>query len=186
MEMKFFRNKEVRMECVIGIGLTFVGSLGAFLCNPMFGAYSLVICTILNMVHLVNTYKRYKRIQELSLDIDRILHGDILISMEKYEEGELAILENEVHKMTIRLREQQQLLLDDKKYLADSIADISHQIRTPLTSINLLLSFLTDFNTSEEKRQKTKKKVERSLRFAFIRSCRVKFDNSFLLPCMLF
>ena len=57
--------------------------------------------------------------------------------------------------MVIRLREQQSQLLADKKYLADSIADISHQIRTPLTSINLLVSFLSEPDITEEKRQKT-------------------------------
>jgi signal transduction histidine kinase len=109
----------------------------------------------LNGVHTFNNYKRYKRIQELSADINRILHEDIHISLEKYEEGELSILESEVQKMVVRLREQQQQLMADKMYLADAIADISHQIRTPLTSINLLLSFLSEPDITEEKRQKT-------------------------------
>lgn len=115
----------------------------------------MAVCTILNIVHLANTYKRYRRIQELSSDINRILHEDIHVSFDKYEEGELAILESEVQKMVIRLREQQSQLLADKRYLADSIGDISHQIRTPLTSINLLLSFLSEPDITEEKRQKT-------------------------------
>lgn len=89
------------------------------------------------------------------MDINCILHEDMHISFEKYEEGELAILESEIQKMVIRLREQQSQLLEDKRYLADSIADISHQIRTPLTSINLLISFLSEPDISEEKRQKT-------------------------------
>lgn len=157
--MSFLRNKEIRMECVIGIGITVLASCGAFLWNPKFGIFTLVICTSLNAVHLVNIYMRYRRIEELSADIDRLLHGDIPISFEKYEEGELAILESEVQKMTVRLREQQHQLVEDKKYLADSIADISHQIRTPLTSINLLLSFLSEPNLSEEKRQKTIREI---------------------------
>ena len=56
--------------------------------------------------------------------------------------------------MTSRLREQKQQLQDDKIYLADSIADISHQIRTPLTSINLLVQFLSEPNISDERRMK--------------------------------
>ena len=54
--------------------------------------------------------------------------------------------------MTIRLREQQQHLQDDKIYLSDSIADISHQIRTPLTSINLIVSFLSEPDITVERR----------------------------------
>ena len=153
--MKFLRNKEVRNECLLLIVITAIATIGTYLWNPMCGGMVLLVCTILNGVHLANTYKRYQKINDLSADINRILHQDIQISFDKYEEGELAILESEVQKMVVRLREQQQQLLDDKKYLADSIADISHQIRTPLTSINLLVSFLSEPDITEEKRKKT-------------------------------
>ena len=153
--MKFLRNKEVRNEYLLAIGITGIASIGTILWNPIAGCIVFLACMMLNLVHFWSTYKRYQRIQELSADIDCILHKDMTISFEKYEEGELAILESEVQKMVVRLREQQQQLLKDKTYLADSIADISHQIRTPLTSINLLLSFLSEPDVTEEKRQKT-------------------------------
>lgn len=157
--MSYFRNKQVRREYILSIAITIVATLGAFLWEIKYGIFMLAVCLFLNVVHFVNTYMRYKKIKELSIDIDRILHEDIPIVFEKYEEGELAILESEVQKMTTRLREQQQQLMDDKKYLADSIADISHQIRTPLTSINLLLSFLSEHDISEERRQKTIREI---------------------------
>lgn len=153
--MSFFRNKEVRNECLWLLAITVIAVAGVYTWNPVCVAPILVVCTILNCVHLVSTYRRYRKIQELSLDINRILHGDDTLSFDKYEEGELAILESEVQKMVVRLREQQSQLLEDKKYLADSIADISHQIRTPLTSINLLVSFLSEPDITEEKRKKT-------------------------------
>lgn len=90
----------------------------------------------------------------MASDINRILHGDVSVPLEQYSEGELAILQSEVYKMTVRLREQQQNLQDDKIYLADSLADISHQIRTPLTSINLLVNFLSEPNISDDRRLK--------------------------------
>lgn len=153
--MSFLRNREVRNECLLLILITVIAVIGTYLWKPSYGEVVLVICTILNAVHLANNYRRYRRIQELSTDINRILHEGIHISFDKYEEGELAILESEVQKMVVRLSEQQSQLLTDKKYLADSIADISHQIRTPLTSINLLVSFLSESDITEEKRQKT-------------------------------
>lgn len=153
--MSFLRNKEVRNECLLLVLITVIATIGIYVWNPLCGAGVLVVCTILNGVHLVNTYRRYQKIKDLSSDINRILHEDTHISFDKYEEGELAILESEVQKMVVRLREQQSQLLADKKYLADSIADISHQIRTPLTSINLLVSFLSEPDITEEKRQKT-------------------------------
>jgi len=44
--------------------------------------------------------------------------------------------------MTVRLKEQSDLLKKEKVYLSDSMADIAHQLRTPLTSINMIVSFL--------------------------------------------
>ena len=63
------------------------------------------------------------------------------------------MLQSEIYKMTVRLREQQSKLMDDKVYLADFLADISHQIRTPLTSINILVSMLSEPDLTYEKRE---------------------------------
>lgn len=153
--MSFFRNKEVRNEALLLIAITAIAMIGSYLWNSACVVPVLIVCMALNAIHFINIYRRYKKIQQLSADINRILHEDVHISFEKYEEGELAILESEVQKMVIRLREQQSQVLADKKYLADSIADISHQIRTPLTSINLLVSFLSEPDITEEKRNKT-------------------------------
>ena len=98
-------------------------------------------------------YKRYQRISSLADDINQVLHGDSSIDFDSYSEGELSILHSEIYKMTIRLREQQQTLTREKAYLADSIADISHQIRTPLTSINLLIGLLSEPKLTDARRQ---------------------------------
>ena len=98
---------------------------------------------------------RILKLLRLSADVDRILHGnDINLSLNKYHEGELAILQSEIHKMTLRLREQRQQLEDDKCYLANALADISHQVRTPLTSINLLVDLLSEPDITDERRMK--------------------------------
>ena len=152
--MKFFRNPEVVRTLFIHGIVTFIVSLYAFWKDVDTGAAVFVLCIVFITIYLVSTYKRYKKIEELSNDINGILHGDMTISFDAYSEGELGILQSEIEKMIVRLREQQQLLLNEKKYLADSLADISHQIKTPLTSINLLVSFLRDTELSEEKRIK--------------------------------
>ncbi len=86
------------------------------------------------------------------MDIDKILHGNDHILLESYSEGELSILQSELYKMTVRLREQQQKLQEDKIFLADFLADVSHQIRTPLTSLELITSLLREPKLTEERR----------------------------------
>ena len=90
--------------------------------------------------------------EQLSDMISRVLHGDDTIDFSKCSEGELAILYSEIHKMTIRLREQSENLERDKEELSDAIADISHQLKTPLTSMTVITDLLKD-ETDPEKQQ---------------------------------
>ncbi len=151
--MKLLRNPEVKKSLQIYGIISVIAVIAAFVWNAQFGVFVLVLCTVFTAMHFITTYRRYKRIYELSADIDRILHGnDDNISLNRYSEGELGVLQSELHKMTVRLREQKQQLINDKVYLADSIADISHQIRTPLTSINLLVHRLSESELTEDKR----------------------------------
>ncbi len=153
--MKFHKNKEIMKSLVLQIILSaaFV-TLSFVMGGVKFGIFTLVVCVSFVLVYFFTMHGRYRKIAELSEDIDRILHGDNSVSLENYSEGELGILQSEIYKMTVRLREQSNNLKKEKIYLADSIADISHQLRTPLTSINLLVSLLSEEDISTERRQK--------------------------------
>lgn len=150
--MKMLRNPEIKKSLLCYLILTLVLSVGAFVISLPCGIYVLCTCLLFVAIYLLIMHKRCKRIAELSERIDRILHGESDISFEAYTEGELGVLQSEISKMTVRLREQQQRLINDKVYLADSIADISHQIRTPLTSINLIVDFLSQPELDEQRR----------------------------------
>ena len=69
------------------------------------------------------------------------------------EEGELAVLQSQLAKLTVRLREQNDALKREKVYLADSLADIAHQLRTPLTSVNLVFTLLKDAPDDARRRE---------------------------------
>lgn len=151
--MKLLKNKEVRKTLILELVIGVLASIVGFILNFAAGALAVFVSVLFIVVNYITNYNRYKRIASLSRDINSLLHGDNSISFEDYTEGELSILRSEIHKMTIRLREQQQRLMDDKVYLADSIADISHQIRTPLTSINLLVQLISKPDLSEDKKR---------------------------------
>ena len=151
--IKLLKNKEVRKTLILQLVIAIAGCIATFSMDNRAGIVVAIISAFLILIHYISTYERYRKIASLASDINSVLHGDNAISLENYTEGELAILHSEIYKMTIRLREQQQKLMSDKAYLADSIADISHQIRTPLTSINLLVQLLSAPNLSDERRQ---------------------------------
>ena len=152
---KLLRNPEVRKTLLLQILISCAGIVLSFILDIGAGIISIFLCAGFISIYLHSTYKRYDRIKLLASEIDEILHGEgISISLDEYEEGELGILQSEIHKMTTRLQEQKLRLQEDKIYLADSLADISHQIRTPLTSINLLVSMLADPDISKERRMK--------------------------------
>lgn len=151
--MKFLRNKEVLTALVLQLIPALIAAAVAFSWDTRFGVLTLVLSGLLLLIFIVSTHMRYRRIQGLAADIDRILHsGDANVSLAGYREGELAVLQSEIHKMLTRLRAQKQQLLDDKVYLADAIADIAHQLRTPLTSINLLVQLLSDPQLTQQRR----------------------------------
>ncbi len=91
--------------------------------------------------------------------IDRILHGEDMPLMENCDEGDLAILSAQVKKMVRCLHEQQGNLQKEKDLLANFMADISHQMKTPLTSIHLILSFLQEEDLAFDRRRELVKKL---------------------------
>ena len=161
--MKQVRNPEYRKELIIYIIVTVV--IGAAL---LFVDYrcTIVVCVIgaaLTVLHYIFARKRYRKIAELSASIDSILHGQQEVLISENNEGELSILNSEIHKMTVRLKEQTDLLTSDKIRLTEAIEDIFHQLRTPLTSMNLVVSLLTDESLTYERRLQLTHELKRQL-----------------------
>ena len=112
-------------------------------------------------VYKMRKYK--KSLRRLSGEMDRILHGSGELVLGSYEEGEISILRDEIYKMTVRLREQSETLTEDKEALADSLADISHQIRTPLTTLNLMTARMMQEGDDPEQRKWILREMNRML-----------------------
>lgn len=92
---------------------------------------------------------RYNRsisahITGLSAYLRKIEGGDYTLDVRDNGEGSFSLLKNDVYKVTVRLREQAELLQKDKTALSNLIADISHQIKTPLTSMGVLADLLAE------------------------------------------
>lgn len=96
--------------------------------------------------------KRNNKILHLCDEIDKILHGAETVNFDDFREDELSILSAEIHKMTIRLREQNSALKNEKVTMKVALEDMSHQLRTPLTSVMLNLEMLRDPDLSRSER----------------------------------
>lgn len=147
-----FRNREIRQFLVLFLVITAVAAIVGFMIHPAAGILILVVTAAFGSAFFMFTKVRYKRIAEMVEQIDRVLHNEEHLYISESEEGELSILESEITKMTLRIREQNDALRRDKEHLADSLADIAHQLRTPLTSANLILTLLR--NAAGEKERK--------------------------------
>ena len=109
--------------------------LGASLITFLLG------CVLTGLIALY-TKKRYKDIAELDSYLVKVLAGGEAPNINDQEEGELSILRNNIYKATTELTLQKELLAGDKKALSDALADISHQLKTPLTSMMVMNDLL--------------------------------------------
>ncbi len=107
--------------------------------------FSLVI-TFLTYVLIQN-----KKIDEIKSYIKAVSNKNYSLDISDNCEDELSKLRNELYKMTVMLKETAELSAKEKVQLSDSIADISHQIKTPITSIRIMIDNIKDNPDMDEK-----------------------------------
>ena len=121
----------------------------------------IIFVTITNYIYLKYNNKKDKKISELTKLVDDINHRKYKIEIDE-DEDELSILKHEIYKTTLMLREQADNSLKDKKELKKSIDDISHQLKTPLTSILINIDNITDNpNIDDETKEKFIREIKR-------------------------
>ena len=161
--MKIIRNPELKRELLIDLAITAAAALIGFWIRPICGILALAVGLLLSGAHIAFAVQRYRKMEELAQRLDRILHGQDRVLIEDAAEGELSILNSELQKMTTRLREQANQLSADKQQLTEAIQDIFHQIRTPLTSMNLLVSMLAEEDLPYDRRLSMTRELRRQL-----------------------
>ena len=135
------RNAEVRCTTYVFLAVGAIGAGAAWaLAGPRAAAVVAATAVVLLAVLLVATRLRYRRIARMAEQVDAVLHGGRDVSFERMREGELAVLASELDKMRSRLELANEDLLREKNALADALADVSHQVKTPLTSLSLMTS----------------------------------------------
>ena len=103
----------------------------------IFGVVSLAVYTTYVLI-------QEKKIREINDYLRQLNNGNYTLKIEDNGEGEFSKLRNELYKTTVLLKEAAENSEKEKEQLSNSLADISHQIKTPLTSMRILLDNLAD------------------------------------------
>ena len=113
------------------------------------------------LLYLKHEKDQNKEIKKIARCIEEINKKNYSINIDENSEDELSILKNELYKITIMLKEDAENSKKDKLKLKDSLSDISHQLKTPLTSINIMLDNILD---NPEMDDKTKEKFIQNIK----------------------
>lgn len=145
-------DKEIRIILIVSSVLTVVLSIICAFFSKICAVLCLTLGIILTMIFAVVTKRRYKNLNDLNDYLSLVCKGIYDMNIDDNTEGELSILKNNLYKVITLLQSQNEYLKNDKLYLADSIADISHQLKTPLTSMMMMCELLEN-EENPEKRQ---------------------------------
>ncbi len=91
-----------------------------------------------------------KELQSLSEGIRMALDGQPFDPRD-HKEGALSILKNDIYILAHAEQERKKVLAKKNEHLAEYLSDISHQLKTPISSVLLMTELMTD--APEEKRQ---------------------------------
>lgn len=100
---------------------------------------SVIFATLVLTVIFLYENKQKQKIENIITYIEEINKGNYNLKIEENTENELSNLSNELYKITVMLKEQTEKSNKDKQILQTSLEDISHQLKTPLTSISIML-----------------------------------------------
>ncbi|KAB2335562.1 sensor histidine kinase [Bacillus mesophilum] len=148
-----WRNRELQLFLValMTISLLIVGAATFFLTAEAV-IYITATEVLLLTAFLLFTRWRYREIEKLTHYMRKISSESIAYDIRDNYEGELSILKNEIYKVTRKLSDQSTYLQKNKQELTDAISDISHQLKTPLTSMMVMSDLLNDSNLDDKKR----------------------------------
>lgn len=148
------RNKELYLPFAASLGLILAsGLLCGFWGGPWAALAGGAAVLLTALIWAGVTWRRYKKLRELGEYLASVYAGGELLDIRDNREGELSLLKNDLHKITVTLRRQSAQLAHDKEFLQQLLGSISHQLRTPLTGMLVMADLLARPDLPAKKRQ---------------------------------
>lgn len=143
----------VLFTIVMGICVSLVGSVILLICG---------ICLYGTCAYF--TSSRYHSIALLSNYLQAVYNGMETMDIRNHKEGELNVLKSEIYKITSILKQQSDTMHKEKKFLAEALSNISHQLKTPLTGMLVMSELLQDENLPQDKRKEFLAQIQTQLK----------------------
>lgn len=158
------RNREFRILILIMSLISLIGIIIASFFSFVYVIIMLITSLALICSVVIFTKWRYREMKYLSGYLRKISAGEFTLDVRDNYEGELSILKSNIYKVTSMLSNQSSLLQEEKEHLTDAISDISHQLKTPLTSMMVMADLLDNPNLPAGKREEFTKNIHAQLK----------------------
>lgn len=160
---QLLQNVEFRRRSLLLLAVSVIACAVGFVIQPACGFLALAVCLFFLLYYLVTSLRRDRQMEQLSQCIDQALYGRDGALLSACQEGELAILQTQLQKLLVKLRQSSARDQEDKAFLRDSIADISHQLRTPMTSLNLIAAMLPEVGADSVRQRELQQQLNQLL-----------------------
>ena len=140
--IRSLRNREIQILLLIMGSISLAGALRYAFISSANAALVFIMSILLMGSSLLFTRWRYRELEKLSVYLREISSGNYSLDARDNQEGELSILKNDIYKVTLMLSGAV-ASARDKTGLTDAISDISHQLKTPLTSMTVMADLLS-------------------------------------------
>ncbi|MEK5146878.1 HAMP domain-containing sensor histidine kinase [Psychrobacillus sp. FSL K6-4615] len=172
------RNREIQWLFVTMCSISLVAIVISAMMSLAVAVLTCITSALLITCSLVFTRWRYTEIGNLSSYLRQISNGNYTLDVRDNQEGELSILKNDIYKVTLMLSEHSALLQHDKVQLTNAISDISHQLKTPLTSMTVMADLLSEPELPPDKRTEFTRNIRIQLeRIGWLVSSLLKFSK---------
>lgn len=127
----------------------FVSGLLVFLLNGVF--------------YLIERMDRASKVNDLNNYLSALNRGVQETQLASYQEGELSVLQAELYKLSVTLNHQNEMLVEKQNFVQETLNDIAHQIKTPLTSMMVMTDLMLETEVPAAKRQEFIASIQKQL-----------------------